>query len=154
MPARKSTQRKKVWFVLVEEERCRLLQAEVTKLGTPHVEEHDAFENRHPQPELGRPQALGGMTGHSYAAPHHKAGERVRRFMKESVNWLTSQMAERQIERLVIFATPRLMGALRQVDFGQAEARIELKEVNLGRLRVHELAEHQFIRQLLGLQPK
>lgn len=137
-----------VWFALVDTERCRLLQCDLTKQGTHRVREVTAFENRWPKHEHGRPTALGGMTGSSYAAPHHYVGERVRRFADDVVSLLEAECKKRQVERLTLVAPPRFMGELRKLQDSQ-HARFELREGEFMQFSTLALAEHPVIQSLI-----
>lgn len=137
-----------VWFALVDTERCRLLQCDLTEQGTHRVREVTAFENRWPKHERGRPMALGGMTGSSYAAPHHYVGERVRRFADDVVSQLEAECTKREVERLTLVAPPRFMGELRK-RYDRKNRCFELREGELMQFSTAALAEHPLIQRLI-----
>ncbi len=136
------------WFALVDTERCRLLQCDLTKQGTHRVREVSAFENRWPKHRRGRPMALGGMTGNSYASPHHYVGERVRRFAADVISLLEAECKKRQVERLTLIAPPRFMGELRK-RYDQQNERFELREGELMQFSTAALAGHPVIQSLI-----
>jgi protein required for attachment to host cells len=138
------------WFTVADAKRCRLLRCRLTAQGTPHVDQIDKLESKPPEHEHGRPMALAGMTGHSFAAPHHDIEEEVRRFAAQIVEWLQEKSAHYGIERLTILAPPRLLGALRKTPPGSLKGRIEELEGNLMPLEVDALSEHPLIRRLLA----
>lgn len=136
------------WFALVDTERCRLLRCDLTKQGTPSVREVSAFENRWPKHRRGRPMALGGMTGSSYASPHHYVGERVRRFADDVIKRLEAECKERQVERLAVIAPPRFMGELRK-SYDPQNERFDLHEGELMQFSTAALASHPVIQRLI-----
>ena len=131
------------WFALADAEHCRLLCCRLTEQGTPHVDEHDALENTFPEHQHLRPQTGAGMT--------HDVEERERRFAGETVDWLQKNAKKHDIERLVIFAPPRMLGVLRKSSSGLLAGHLEELEGNLMRLDPGQLAEHPMVRQLVRL---
>ncbi|MGR9092621.1 MAG: host attachment protein [Gammaproteobacteria bacterium] len=129
------------WFALADAEHCRLLCCRLTEQGTPHVDEHDALENTSPERERLRPQTGDGMT--------HDVEERERRFAGKIVERLQEDVKKHEIDRLVIFAPPRMLGILREASSGLLAGHLEELEGNLMRLRVGQLAEHPLIRELV-----
>jgi protein required for attachment to host cells len=150
MDKKKHKETSDAWFVLIDEEQCRLLTCARTKHGRVHVEDLDAFENPWPRPERGRPQALGAMTGHSYASPHHGVGEQLHRFVNDAVTWLERKRGEHAIDHLLVLGPPRLVGELRKASWSQPASFVELREGNLMRLHADELAEHPTITGLVS----
>jgi protein required for attachment to host cells len=137
------------WFALADAQKCRLLRCHLTKRGTPHVDECDALDNEPPEHEHGRPMALGGMTGHSFAAPHHDEEEAERRFAAQIVKWLQERCAHHGTERLTILAPPRMLGVLRKTPLGSLKGRIEQHEGNLMHLEAEALSAHPLMRSLV-----
>jgi protein required for attachment to host cells len=129
------------WFALADAEHCRLLRCHLTRRGTSHVDEHDAIENTFPEHEHLRPQTGDGMT--------HDVEEKERRFAGEIVNWLQERAKQREIDRLVIFATSRMLGVLRKASSGLLKGHLEEVEGNLMRLEAGQLAEHPMVRDLV-----
>ena len=93
--------------------------------------------------------ALGGMTGSTYAAPHHHMGERIRRCAEEVLQQLTAECRVRRIERLTIIAPQRFMGELRKL-CDTLEGCIVLREGELMQFSTAALAVHPMIRELVG----
>jgi protein required for attachment to host cells len=139
-----------VWFALADAQKCRLLRCHLTKQGTPHVDECDALDNELPEHEHGRPMALGGMTGRSFAALHHDEEEAERRFAAQIVEWLQKKSARYGIERLTVLASPRILGVLRKTPPGSLKGCIDEREGNLMHLETDALSEHSMIRRLLA----
>lgn len=130
------------WFALADAESCRLLRCSLTKQGTQHVEEYDAIKNTLPEQEHIRPMTNGGMT--------HHVENKQRRFAGEIVKWLQTQAGEREIDALVIFAPPRMLGVLRMVPLGALKGHIEELRGDLMRLNAGQLADHPMVRELVG----
>jgi protein required for attachment to host cells len=81
----------------------------------------------------------------------HDVEERERRFAGETVDWLQKNAKKHDIERLVIFAPPRMLGVLRKSSSGLLAGHLEELEGNLMRLDPGQLAEHPMVRQLVRL---
>jgi len=133
--------RNRAWFALADAERCRLLCCRLTEQGTQHVDEYDALENTSPEPEHLRPQTGDGMT--------HDVEERERRFAGKIVERLQENVEKHEIDRLVIFAPPRMLGGLRKASSGLLAGHLKQLEGNLMRLDAGQLAEHPMVRELL-----
>jgi protein required for attachment to host cells len=139
------------WIALVDAERCRLLRCDRTKAGTLRVEELTALENQWPKHRRGRPMALGGMTGGSYAAPHHYAAERVRRFAEDVSKLLAAECGQRRVDRLTIIAPARVLGELRKRSTSR-DGSWELREGELMQFSTAALAGHPVIERLIDMQ--
>lgn len=137
-----------VWFVLVDAQHCRLIRAQRNKLGSLRLVEVDRLENELPVHERGRPMALAGMTGHTFAALHHDDEEMDRRFVSQIVAWLAAQSRRRGIDRLTLWATPRIVGILRKSHLGPLAGRLDLRVGNLMHIDNGRLTDHQRIRGL------
>lgn len=148
--AREQTNLGAMWFVVLDVDRCRLLSCTMTTRGTPRVKERAALLNTAPKSKRGRPMALGGMTGHSYAEPHHHEAERTRRFARQVVAWLAKQAGKHAIGQLVVFAPAKLLGELRKEKMLPSICRIDTREGELTHLDSSQLAEQQLIRGLFA----
>ena len=129
------------WFALADAEHCRLLCCRLTRQGTQHVDEYGALENTLPEAEHARPKTGDGMT--------HDIEEEQRRFAGEIVKWLKEKAREHDIDSLAIFASPRMLGALRKASSGLLKGHLEELEGNLMRLKAGQLAEHPMVRELV-----
>jgi protein required for attachment to host cells len=129
------------WFALADAEHCRLLCCRLTEQGTQHIDEYDALENKFPEREHLRPQTGDGMT--------HDVEEKERRFAGMIVERLQENAKKHEIDRLVIFATPGMLGALRKVSSQLLAGHLLELEGNLMRLRAGQLAKHPMIRDLV-----
>jgi protein required for attachment to host cells len=115
---------------------CRL-----TTQGTQHVDEYGAFENTLAQQEHMRPMTQTGTT--------HYVEEEERRFAHEIVEWLQENAKKHEIDRLVIFAPPRMLGVLRKASSGLLTGHLKELEGNLMRLDAGQLAQHPMVRDLV-----
>jgi protein required for attachment to host cells len=129
------------WFALADAEHCRLLCCRLTEQGTQHIDEYDALENKFPEREHLRPQTGDGMT--------HDVEEKERRFAGRIVESLQENVKKHEIDCLVIFAPPRMLGEFRKASSGLLPGHLKELEGNLMRLRVGQLAEHPMIRELV-----
>jgi protein required for attachment to host cells len=115
----------------------------LTRRGKHHVEEHDSIKNVLPEQEHARPMTGGGMT--------HNVEETERRFAGEMVAWLLIKAAQHEVDHLVIFAPPRMLGVLRRVPLGALKGCVEEFKGDLMRLSVGQLADHPMVRKLVTL---
>jgi protein required for attachment to host cells len=129
------------WFALADAEHCRLLRCQRNERGTPHVDEYEALANAFPEHEHLRPQTGDGMT--------HDIEEKERRFAGQIVAWLQKGAETHEIDRLMIFATPRMLGVLRKARTGLPNGHLQGLEGNLMRLKAGQLAEHPMVRELV-----
>jgi len=137
----KVEQQNYAWFALADAEHCRLLCCRLTRQGTQHVDEYGAFENTLPEAEHARPMTGDGMT--------HDIEEEERRFAHEIVEWLQEDAKKHAIDRLVIFAPPRMLGVLRKASSGLLAGHLKELEGNLMRLDAGQLAQHPMVRDLV-----
>ncbi len=129
------------WFALTDAESCRLLSCSMTRLGKHHIDEYSVFENTMPEHERVRPVTNAGLT--------HHTEDRERRFAGEIIEWLQKKSKEHQIDRLAIFAPPRMLGVLRTVPLGSLKGHVSELHGDLMRLSAGQLADHPMIRELL-----
>lgn len=129
------------WFALTDAKTCRLLSYSLTRRGKHHVDEYDAFENTLPEQEHARPMTNAGTT--------HNVEDNERRFAGEIVAWLQKRADQYEIDRLVIFAPPRMLGVLRMAPLGSLKGHVEELKGDLMRLNAGQLADHPMVRELL-----
>jgi hypothetical protein len=141
MHKRKVEQQNYAWFALLDAEHCRLLCCRLTTQGTHHVDEYGRFENTLPEAEHARPMTGDGMT--------HDIEEEERRFGIQIVDWLRREAKKHEIDRLVIFAPPRMLGVLRKASSGLLAGHLKELEGNLMRLDAGQLAQHPMVRDLV-----
>lgn len=131
----------RTWFALADTEICRLLCCSLTRRGKYHVGEYDVLKNTLPQQEHSRPQTDAGTT--------HYQEDNERRFGGQIVEWLKNRVTHHEIDHLVIFAPPRILGILRKVPLGGLKEHVEELQGDLMRLSPGQLADHPMIRELL-----
>ena len=137
----KIEQQNYAWFALADAEHCRLLCCRLTEQGTRHVDEYGRFENTLPEAEHARPMTGDGMT--------HDIEEEERRFGGQIVAWLRRKAEEHAIDRLAIFAPPRMLGVLRKASSGLLKGHLDELRGDLMRLEAGQLAEHPMVRELV-----
>jgi protein required for attachment to host cells len=81
----------------------------------------------------------------------HDVEEKERRFAGKIVATLQENAKKHEIDRLVIFAPPRMLGALRKVSSGLLAGHLKELEGNLMRLDTGQLADHPMVRDLVKL---
>lgn len=133
--------RSHAWFALLDAEHCRLLCCRLTQQGTQHVDEYGTLDNTLPEQEHGRPMTQAGET--------HDVEENERRFAAEVAEWLQKQAGARELDRLTIFASPRMLGVLRHTSFGAMQAGMNQVQGDLMRLDPGQLAEHPMVRNMI-----
>lgn len=134
--------RNDAWFALADAKRGRLLYCHLTKQGTQHVDEYDTLRNTLPEQEFVRPMRQSGMA-------HGIEGEEERRFAGKIVEWLRQNARKHEIDRLTIFAPPRMLGILRKASAGLLKGHLEELKGDLMRLDADQLAQHPMVRDLV-----
>ena len=79
----------------------------------------------------------------------HDVEEKERRFAGQIVSWLKKRVGTYEISRLVILATPRMLGVLRRTRARLPNGHLRGIEGNLMRLDAGMLAEHPMVRNLV-----
>ena len=143
-----------VWIVLANDHQARLISAKRTPTGRCHLSETEAIENPIPTHDRGRPIALHGMTGHSYADNLRTLDEERRRFARQLSRWIHTLLQRHDVQHLTVFAPPKLIGCLRVAIKKDHTERIDLIVENLMRLSNDSLRCHHSVMSLLGLHPK
>lgn len=136
------------WVLTADEEAGRLLRVERTASGQAHVAIDDEIHDSWQEHEHGRPSPLGGKSGHTYASVGHEDETRRERFAKEVAVWLEQRAEEMHINRIVVFAAPKFLGALRGAWSPRIAIRVEEHHGDLTHLSAGDLARHDAI---LGL---
>lgn len=134
------------WFALVDAKHCRLLCCRLTQEGTQHVDEYGTYDNVLPEQEHMRPMTQAGET--------HDVEENERSFAADLAKWLQKQAETHELDRLTIFATPRMLGVLRNTRFGSIKAGMKQVQGDLMRLDTGQLAEHPMVRSLVRTRQK
>mgnify|MGYP001828453454 CR=1 FL=1 len=141
-------------FVLASVDQARLLRCTRTPNGRCNISDIDALQSPFPEPERGRPNALKGMTGHSYAAPHHTVEEDHRRFDKLLAQWINEQIDRRDIKRLTVFTAARSIKEISEHLGCAHREQVELVAKNLAGLTNEALQEHEAVLALLARRPE
>ena len=140
---------KKVWFLVADAGRGRLMECSRNLPGRIHVEEHDAIENEEEEHEHTRPSPRTGKSGNTYASGGHENAYQRRRFAKEVVAWIEKKVDQFEIETLTLIAAPRFLGELRKLYSPVLEGRVSEQQGDLTRLTTGSLARHPTVVDLL-----
>ena len=141
------------WIVLANDHQARLVTARRTPTGRCHLSEAEAIESPIPAHDRGRPAALNGMNGHSYADNLRTLEEERRRFAKQLSQWLHTLLDQHHIQHLTVFAPSRSIGYLRELIRKEDIAHVDLIDENLMRLPNDALRSHHAVMSVLGLSP-
>jgi protein required for attachment to host cells len=137
-----STHRAEAWCLVSDQRLARLLRATRTERGTLHLEEAARVAEEWDDSLHREPASRAGPSGHSYENIGHIPEERLHRFGKQVARWLERELRARDVDRLVLFASERLMGELRQRFPAWVRSRVDERLVDLGHLSPAELARH------------
>ena len=141
MDTTNSQRRNHAWFASADAQQCRLLCCDRTARGTLQVDECDALHNTLPEQEHARPMTQSGAT--------HHVEDKERRFAGQIVDWMQERAGMHKIDRLMVLAPHRMLGALRKVPPGSLTGHLEELQGDLIRLEAGQLAEHPMICDLM-----
>ena len=138
-----------LWLLIADHYQARLLGCSETPTGRCRFTEYSTIESPIPDIEFGRPYALAGMTGHSYAANHKRLEEEYRRFAKQLGRWINTCISRFRIQELTAFVPDRShQDVLAQVSHDFRD-RVTLRGENLIRLSHDALCRHHLVTELL-----
>lgn len=146
-----NTKHGKAWVALASTNRCRLLQVSVVPTDRCHVEEVDGLAYTWEGHDHGRPSPLSGKSGHTHASGGHEQDEELHRFAHQAATWLGQETQRRDIDRLVVFADPRFLGALRQSCPARLAQKFEERQADLAGFDTSAVSKHPAILELVGL---
>lgn len=133
------------WIIVADHYQAKLLGCNATPTGRCHLTEYSSIESPIPDIEFGRPRAMAGMTGHSYAANHRRLEEEYRRFARQLGRWISACMERFGIDKLTAFVPDRshqdVLAHLRHA----YRDRVTLRGENLLKLSHDELCRHPII---------
>ena len=137
-----------IWIVVADAERGRLLHCRRTQAGSAQVKDVDRIDHSRDDYEHQRPSPRMGGTGDTQ--DDHEDEEEARRFARRLADWINRHVNRQDIPELVLFAAPRFLGTLRQLN-GQSSLPddCDLRECDLTSLTISELTEHPRITELL-----
>ena len=139
----------RTWVALADSQRAHLVQASSAPVDRCHVEHCDSITFDWVGHEHGRPSPRTGRNGKTYASAGHEDAENLRRFARQVANWLAETVDRYEIDRLVLFAPARFLGALRKSWNGRLSDRIEEHEGDLTGAPLSTLSKHPAIRNLV-----
>ena len=136
------------WVVVADARRARLLQCTFASAGSASVRPCATLVDDWPGHEHHRPSPLAAKDGRAYASLHHDAEEQLRRFGRRIVGWIGAAAADRGIERLTLFAPPRLLGVFRGERLQDRGPEVDLREGELAHMTEADLCRHPAIEGL------
>ena len=139
----------KVWFLVVDAGKGRLLEASRNLPGRIHVREHDEIEYTQEEHEHGRPSPRSGKSGNTYASRGREDEYQIRRFAKEVVDWIAKHAERIETSSITLFAAPRFLGELRKLYGPALTKRIDERQGDLTHLSSAGLAKHPAVTELL-----
>jgi len=137
------------WFIVVDRGRGRLLRCSLLPPGRVHVDELDAIDGPPDEREHGRPSPRAGRGGYTYASGGHETEQQLHRFAKEVASWIGRKLEEHRIDRLDLFAAPRLLGELRKLYPAAWDGRVREHQADLTQVTTAELSKHPAVADLL-----
>lgn len=136
------------WFFVADGGSGKLYRTIVVPPGRRHLQQHGTIRNEVPASERGRPSALRGKNGNSYASVGHDAEEDLHRFAKEVAAWLDRKLEQHAVAELTVFCAPRFLGELRRVWCPSAERRVTLRQGDLTSFEASALVHHPAVEEL------
>jgi protein required for attachment to host cells len=133
------------WLFLVDRNGGRLLQITQTMHGRPHLDEVAGLENTWKEHVKNRPSVVTGKDIHI-----REQEQVMNRFGKELGAWLQQQIGAFRIERVHMFAEPRLIGELRKVFPKTLNGHVIEHESELAPLKNDELLKHPSVQKIIG----
>jgi protein required for attachment to host cells len=130
------------WLCVIDEEAARLIRVTGTGGGRPQAAEAERLANAWTPHEHGRPSSRTGRSGHTYASQGHEEETMMTRYAHDVASWLDRSVERQQVERIIVFAAPRLMGALRKSWTARLAPRVLEQTIDLGGLQPGKLTRH------------
>lgn len=137
------------WITAADARRARLLHCSPLPPGEPRCELTDSIDNRWEEHQRGRPSPLKGKGGHSHADFGHEDEQRLDRFAHDVVQWLEKQLEQRGIDRVTLFAPPKLLGELRRVYPASLKGRIDDAEGDFASMDENQIARNATVHKRL-----
>lgn len=138
-----------VWVFVGDSGGGRLLRCGLAPLARCHVDELEAIRDDWEGHERGRPSLRAGRQGATGGDENHDRAEQHSRFAREVAAWLARKIGEHGLDRLVVFAPPRFLGALRKARVDRLNGNIEEHEADLTSFSAAALSRHPAIRSLV-----
>jgi len=138
------------WVVLVDARRAKLLRVSVGEEGHVRLDTRQTLESQWEHADPGRPsQYIPKRNGHANPGTGHDVEENVRRFALEFRDWLHRAIDKHRIERVEMFASPRLLGLFRKLLPAAVAAHVREHTGDLVSMTTEQLREHPAITALL-----
>lgn len=138
------------WIVIANGNEAKLiLRSNV--VGRPHMEEVETFVNRWQAPSAGPPLSLRSpKDNHSYGSQRHVAEEHERRYANYLAQWIEGIVEERELNRVFVFASPRLQGWLKKAYTTSMIRYIRSRTGDFAHARASALAVHPAFQDLVA----
>jgi len=150
------------WVFIVDEGGGRLLRARRVPPGRYQVEVQDRVTNEWKGREHSRPKGLTrtevsagpagvSKTGYQFAQPHNEEKELRHEFAKEVAGRIEKRIKQHDIERLAVFAAPKMLGELRGCWPKAVKPVIEEHDQDLSWMGEAELLKHPVVSKVLNI---
>lgn len=144
--------REPVWMLIVDDREGRLLRGRraATRTRRRRLDLIDALEN--PWRELDRSaERVSATPPRDEAEEVRRRAEFLGRYAGDLSRWLEAQVRQHGIDELDVFASPRLVGALRHSCSPKLAERIAHHVNDLGRMSLDDLERHPSIVDLFDV---
>jgi len=139
------------WICTADARGAKLLRCGVAPPGRCHVELADSLVyETHPH-NHDRTNPVAGRRDRISRPQGHESENQLHQIAKQLTAWLERNVNDRRLERVVVFAPPKLLGVLRKTYPPALNSRLRAREADLAHLDAHALAHHPTVRQLIGL---
>ena len=133
------------WIAIVTNKGANVLEGTVVPPGRPHLEVRARLEHVEEERQHGRPSPRRSKDGHSYANWGNEDEENLTRHARRVAGWLHQRGEELSVDRLKVFASPRLAGALRTQYPPKFAEHVLEENVDLGYMQAKDLVKHPAI---------
>ncbi len=141
------------WICVADAHRAHLVQCEHTQSGSWTMEQCGELESENPAHRHKRPSPRCGRMGGYPDTQEGQADRDRQRFARRVAAWLKRNINGRRVQRLVLLAPPRFLGALRKTAASRLAGSVDDRPCELTHLKAHRLREHPVFRESLGMPP-
>lgn len=142
-----------ILIVVADQRRARLAAGKRLRNGRVHVEALSRLEEQWDESLHKNPPSRSDVSGHVFDNRGHTDGERIHRFAREMLQWLDGERPKHAWERMILFAEPRLLGALRREAPSALQKEWKEYALDLSGLSDGELALRPEVLELLPKLP-
>jgi protein required for attachment to host cells len=138
-----------VLIVVVDQRRARLVACKRLPNGRVRVDLLSTFVEQWNERAHDNPPSRTDSAGHAFDNRGHIPEERLHRFAREVTQWLGRELPKHPAERVVLFAQPQLLGALRSEASAALRKSWTEHAVDLSNLSEGELAHRPEVAALV-----